>query len=581
MCVHKFGHKLPKTPLADNMLEVSRASWKPADGGGADGKSTKSDSVRGRRPRFPIHAKAHQREKYERKSTGGRSEARRENGRVLPALSGASRRWRRGRKIDKVRLGSGTSAEVSDTRESPPTREVREENYRRTFGGSPGKRSSSPGIVGSQPTVEARTENRQSPTRFGDVGRGFRYTRKPTNERSTRGNLPADDRRLAGKTVEFSRHCREPADGGGADGKSTKSDSVRGRRPRFPIHAKAHQREKYERKSTGGRSEARRENGRVLPALSGASRRSRRGRKIDKVRLGSGTSAEVSDTRESPPTREVREEIYRRTIGGSPGTRSSSPGIVGSQPTVEARTENRQSPTRFGDVGRGFRYTRKPTNERSTRGKLPEDDRRLAGKTVEFSRHSREPADGRGADGKSTKSDQRSTREIYRRTPGWLRTTCSRLETRACRPQPAGRSRARQPTAERLKSAKSDFRAHQLRCSPKSGFCPRVSDFLRTNLPVGGWVSIDRSMVAALLSTTPRPIPRSSADDLVPPHFTVWFGIQKRRVPLAYVPVRCFVSKGFFDDVDSPWEDFDLRLGSPSNVGARMVSLQWLDGILT
>lgn len=41
-----------------------------------------------------------------------------------------------------------------------------------------------------------------------------------------------------------------------------------------------------------------------------------------------------------------------------------------------------------------------------------------------------------------------------------------------------------------------------------------------TNLPVEGRVSIDRSMVAALLSTTPRPVPRSSADDLAPPRFT-------------------------------------------------------------
>ena len=37
----------------------------------------------------------------------------------------------------------------------------------------------------------------------------------------------------------------------------------------------------------------------------------------------------------------------------------------------------------------------------------------------------------------------------------------------------------------------------------------------RTNLPVKGWVSIDRSMVTALLSTTPRQVPRSSTDDSV------------------------------------------------------------------
>ena len=39
-----------------------------------------------------------------------------------------------------------------------------------------------------------------------------------------------------------------------------------------------------------------------------------------------------------------------------------------------------------------------------------------------------------------------------------------------------------------------------------------------TNLPVEGWVSIDRSMVAALLSTTPRQVPRSSTDDSVLEH---------------------------------------------------------------
>ena len=39
----------------------------------------------------------------------------------------------------------------------------------------------------------------------------------------------------------------------------------------------------------------------------------------------------------------------------------------------------------------------------------------------------------------------------------------------------------------------------------------------QTNLLVQGWVSIDRSEVAALLSTTPRPKTRSSTNDLAPP----------------------------------------------------------------
>ena len=39
---------------------------------------------------------------------------------------------------------------------------------------------------------------------------------------------------------------------------------------------------------------------------------------------------------------------------------------------------------------------------------------------------------------------------------------------------------------------------------------------MRTNPPVEGLVSIDRSVVAALLGTTPRLVPKSSANDLAP-----------------------------------------------------------------
>ena len=41
-----------------------------------------------------------------------------------------------------------------------------------------------------------------------------------------------------------------------------------------------------------------------------------------------------------------------------------------------------------------------------------------------------------------------------------------------------------------------------------------------TNLPVRGWVSVYRSMVAALIRTTPRPVLKSSSDDLAPAHRT-------------------------------------------------------------
>ena len=41
-----------------------------------------------------------------------------------------------------------------------------------------------------------------------------------------------------------------------------------------------------------------------------------------------------------------------------------------------------------------------------------------------------------------------------------------------------------------------------------------ISPSMRTNRPVQGLVSIDRSKVAALVSTTPRPRPKSSTNDL-------------------------------------------------------------------
>jgi hypothetical protein len=45
----------------------------------------------------------------------------------------------------------------------------------------------------------------------------------------------------------------------------------------------------------------------------------------------------------------------------------------------------------------------------------------------------------------------------------------------------------------------------------------------KTNRPIVGLVSTDRSVVAALLSTTPRPVTKSSANDLAPQHCTWLF----------------------------------------------------------
>ena len=48
----------------------------------------------------------------------------------------------------------------------------------------------------------------------------------------------------------------------------------------------------------------------------------------------------------------------------------------------------------------------------------------------------------------------------------------------------------------------------------------------KTNRPIVGLVSTDRSVVAALLSTTPRPVTKSSANDLAPQHCTWLFLIR-------------------------------------------------------
>ena len=43
-----------------------------------------------------------------------------------------------------------------------------------------------------------------------------------------------------------------------------------------------------------------------------------------------------------------------------------------------------------------------------------------------------------------------------------------------------------------------------------------LKKILIANLPIEGLVSTDRSMVAALLNTTPRPVTKSSANDSTP-----------------------------------------------------------------
>lgn len=58
-----------------------------------------------------------------------------------------------------------------------------------------------------------------------------------------------------------------------------------------------------------------------------------------------------------------------------------------------------------------------------------------------------------------------------------------------------------------------------LKVFPHKHFGHRLQ--MQTNLPVYGWVSIDRSMVAALLSTTPRQVHKSSTDDSAHEHLPI------------------------------------------------------------
>ena len=50
----------------------------------------------------------------------------------------------------------------------------------------------------------------------------------------------------------------------------------------------------------------------------------------------------------------------------------------------------------------------------------------------------------------------------------------------------------------------------------------RIRPAIRTNPPVKGWVSTDRSMGTALPSTTPRPVRKSSTDDSTFWHHHKW-----------------------------------------------------------
>ena len=66
--------------------------------------------------------------------------------------------------------------------------------------------------------------------------------------------------------------------------------------------------------------------------------------------------------------------------------------------------------------------------------------------------------------------------------------------------------------------------------SPTWPLSEMVARPMRTNLLVKGWVSTDRSEVAALLITTPRPRAKSSTNDLSPPRRMGWISTEAHRL---------------------------------------------------
>lgn len=66
------------------------------------------------------------------------------------------------------------------------------------------------------------------------------------------------------------------------------------------------------------------------------------------------------------------------------------------------------------------------------------------------------------------------------------------------------------------------------RSSPSQPSKNITLDLGKTNHPTEGWVSTDRSVEAALLSTTPWPVTKSSANDFAPLHCT-WLVVDRPR----------------------------------------------------
>ena len=94
-----------------------------------------------------------------------------------------------------------------------------------------------------------------------------------------------------------------------------------------------------------------------------------------------------------------------------------------------------------------------------------------------------------------------------------------------------------------------------------------------------GLVSIDRSMVAALLSTTPRLAPRSSANDLAPQHCTVMGMVSAGEAGDSFVPQhalgpsRCGSSTAYTRECP--------RVSLPPNVEVRYGIVAYLGRLLT
>ena len=121
---------------------------------------------------------------------------------------------------------------------------------------------------------------------------------------------------------------------------------------------------------------------------------------------------------------------------------------------------------------------------------------------------------------------------------------------------------------KKYKSTKK-VKTAKLRFFVKKNTSPKKNK-IKTNLPIKGLVSTDRSMKAALLDTTPWPVFKSFARDLAPWHCTEKIRCDNRLEFLE--PIRSL------DRANTVLEWTHKRTSEHQRA---KISLHWLDGMLT